>query len=168
MYPEEEELLDDTLSGLTDAISTNMACSLNAKHIETIIGVLERWPASHRFPGTQPLHVVYIYTRLSTLPRTSYRPRSPSERLLSRRIRQPRCRWHVLPCAPSSSRMGRTMGNSAAEAERDERLVGIEGDRERVTGGHTGWWRCMAKRGVLLIVSRYEHATTDGLRYRFL
>ena len=52
MYPEEVQSLEETLSGLTAAITTNATCALNSKHVEAVIGVLERWPASQRFPGS--------------------------------------------------------------------------------------------------------------------
>ena len=65
MYPQEVEFLDEALSGLTDAITSNAACHLNSKHVETIVGVLERWPASQRFPSSSiksfPLNITTTY-----------------------------------------------------------------------------------------------------------
>jgi phospholipase A-2-activating protein len=60
MYPDELELMDEALTGLTGAITTGAACTLDSKHIKTVISVLDRWPTSQRFPGSLHLRLLYL------------------------------------------------------------------------------------------------------------
>ncbi|KAG6837276.1 hypothetical protein H0H93_012281 [Arthromyces matolae] len=54
MYPEEIGKIDEMFDFLSAATATpprSPPNSLTASHVETIIGLLERWPSSQRFPG---------------------------------------------------------------------------------------------------------------------
>ncbi|EGN95604.1 hypothetical protein SERLA73DRAFT_95149 [Serpula lacrymans var. lacrymans S7.3] len=52
MYPEEHMMIDEAFTYLSQAISspTRPSSALGSPHVEAIIQILDRWPASQRFP----------------------------------------------------------------------------------------------------------------------
>ncbi|GLB34723.1 putative PFU (PLAA family ubiquitin binding) [Lyophyllum shimeji] len=53
MYPEERSKINDVFAFLTEVTATpprRPATSLSATHVEAVMGILDRWPSSQRFP----------------------------------------------------------------------------------------------------------------------
>ena len=60
MYPDEVRLIDEAFTYLTQALAVppiSPTVSLSVNHTEAIMQILDRWPLSQRFPGTQTPHV---------------------------------------------------------------------------------------------------------------
>lgn len=54
MYPVDVTLMDEAFDYISEAVSSPSkitAKPLGKEHLETITQILERWPASSRFPG---------------------------------------------------------------------------------------------------------------------
>lgn len=54
LYPEEIGHLEEVFTFLAQsAAGKSPAVNLANKHVETVVQILKRWPASQRFPGTR-------------------------------------------------------------------------------------------------------------------
>jgi phospholipase A-2-activating protein len=54
MYPDETMHLDEVFTFLAQSTAgKSPTAKLSSVHVETVVQILDRWPASQRFPGTQ-------------------------------------------------------------------------------------------------------------------
>src|SRR6266852_6394921 len=54
LYPEEIDHLEEVFTFLAQSASERSpTVNLTNTHVETVVQILERWPASQRFPGTR-------------------------------------------------------------------------------------------------------------------
>ena len=59
MYPDEISHLEEAFSFLSQSSAGKTpATNLSTAHVETVVQILDRWPASQRFPGTHPQAIV--------------------------------------------------------------------------------------------------------------
>lgn len=70
MYPDEISHLEEAFSFLSQSTAgKSPAAKLSTPHVETVVQILDRWPASQRFPGThlqghclRPRNLKYLYS----------------------------------------------------------------------------------------------------------
>jgi phospholipase A-2-activating protein len=54
MYPDETIHLEEAFTFLAQSTAgKSPTVKLSSAHVETVVQILDRWPASQRFPGTQ-------------------------------------------------------------------------------------------------------------------
>jgi phospholipase A-2-activating protein len=90
LYPEEIKLLDETFSYLSQVVAsaTPSGSPPNAMHVDAIIQILDRWPASQRFPGTTA-EMPITEPLTNFLPNSSARPQPSRFRVLPKCIYRP-------------------------------------------------------------------------------
>jgi phospholipase A-2-activating protein len=59
MYPDEIAHLEDAFTFLVQSTAgKSPTVKLTSAHVETVVQILDRWPASQRFPGTHIMALV--------------------------------------------------------------------------------------------------------------
>jgi phospholipase A-2-activating protein len=68
MYPDEIGHLEEVFTFLAQSTAgRSPTVNLSSVHIETVVQILDRWPASQRFPGTYlmasgPVNLTYFWS----------------------------------------------------------------------------------------------------------